>query len=804
MANKKQKARPKARAKTRKRGGGGRSAPREWVGGRLLAPLYITEPDRPPYRPELILWFELPEGFVVGQAIIDPQEPPISFGQTLRDAMRAPTLGPPRQPQRVRVADAQLAAEVRRALPEIAEVVVAPTPELDELLQRFAEFESGNDAPPSYLEGGRLSPAAIARLFRAAEALYRLAPWTFLGEDLPLRLDIPQLEIDGACITIIGGLDEERGFVVFPSLLARELFLEGVEAHQERGGALDLGTAMLVLDFERGAELPDPMRKEIAAHGWPVAGAEAYPTVTYRDPDGLPRPLEATDVAVVTACATALTAFCQRLLDDDLDDDDLDDDDLDPICASVIDDEAGEVRLTAPYQAAPSGDLPAADDRRPALPEGDHDNVTAASSLHAIDRRLVDDMIRFAARRFGDAFWAAADDFDDFEASAQLSGAWAVHHFLVEGRPIAVWYHEAKQRQLSAPELAWLAAQRFAWLSVWEVEAVDAGRSINLRDMLTDERRTVREVSGSQVLGPRDALLARVVDHAGIAVLCGSHPRPLPPLAAAEVVRRVRGRLRRKRAVPVARLRDEKLGRYLIARWDEAVDELDLRASRPPRLQNTDGDELLSTIDHFQLAPGRRAEVEAQLAGLEDVEPPDPDDSERAYVFSRTGRTAVAGLDVTLIGRAIVSEGKLRLETNSVRRADALRARLEATCGEALHHRLREHTDPVALMGGAGVATATPTTAAAATASRRSSAANLPPDVAARLILEMKTRHYAAWPDEPLPALGGKTARQAVATPAGREQVDLLLADCEHREAHEPPERRYDFAALRAELGLTD
>jgi hypothetical protein len=72
----------------------------------------------------------------------------------------------------------------------------------------------------------------------------------------------------------------------------------------------------------------------------------------------------------------------------------------------------------------------------------------------------------------------------------------------------------------------------------------------------------------------------------------------------------------------------------------------------------------------------------------------------------------------------------------------------------------------------------------------------------ARLILEMKTKHYASWADEPMPALGGKTARETVRTKAGREQVDLLLKDCENREAREPLSRRFDFSSLRADLGL--
>ena len=78
----------------------------------------------------------------------------------------------------------------------------------------------------------------------------------------------------------------------------------------------------------------------------------------------------------------------------------------------------------------------------------------------------------------------------------------------------------------------------------------------------------------------------------------------------------------------------------------------------------------------------------------------------------------------------------------------------------------------------------------------------IPTEEAARLIHAMKTKHYATWADEPMPALGGKTAREAVRTKAGREQVDLLLKDCENHEAREPIERRFDFSGLRTELGF--
>ena len=165
-------------------------------------------------------------------------------------------------------------------------------------------------------------------------------------------------------------------------------------------------------------------------------------------------------------------------------------------------------------------------------------------------------------------------------------------------------------RNRQEAERAWLEAQQQAWMTVWEVVTVDPAKTVTVKDLLSGEQRLIHEVSGSKILKSRDAVLGRVVDHEGVSVFCGIHPRPLPPLEAAEVVRRVRGKLRKKTAIPVERLRDESLGRYMIQRWEEAVEEYDTLRLVPPKLANTDGDDLLITIDHFVFDPTSRGAVE--------------------------------------------------------------------------------------------------------------------------------------------------------------------------------------------------
>ena len=213
----------------------------EWVGGQLAGPAYVTAGE--PYRVEVILWLERPGDLVVGTEVVDPQAP-VSVTQILVRTMAQPLVGPPRRPARIRVAEAALAVELRAVVPDI-DVIVAPTPELHAVLAQMAAAMPASDERESYLEAGRVPADVVAKLFRAAEMLYRLAPWKTASDDQVLRVDIPALGVHGACLSIIGGLGESLGFVLFPSLAGYEAFVDAADA--PRREELDFGTTALSL-----------------------------------------------------------------------------------------------------------------------------------------------------------------------------------------------------------------------------------------------------------------------------------------------------------------------------------------------------------------------------------------------------------------------------------------------------------------------------------------------------------------------------------------------------------------------------
>ena len=94
----------------------------------------------------------------------------------------------------------------------------------------------------------------------------------------------------------------------------------------------------------------------------------------------------------------------------------------------------------------------------------------------------------------------------------------------------------------------------------------------------------------------------------------------------------------------------------------------------------------------------------------------------------------------------------------------------------------------------------------AASSPQKPAPESVPSEVEREIVLRYKQQHYATWPDEPLPALKGKTPREAVRTRDGRKAVEELLRQFENGEERGSKAGRpaYDFSVLRKELGLSD
>lgn len=280
----------------------------EWVGGIATLPSYVIDKGEP-FRPEVLVWMGV-DGMVHGSEVGRPGELLQQAGDSLRRTVARPMSGPVPQPRRVRVALPSLAAVLRASAPAI-EVVCAPTPELDELVAHMHESFGRDDAgPQTYLSPG-VTPAAMGSFFEAAAALHRRAPWSVVPDDQTLiGVDIPAFEVRGAVLSIIGGIGESFGFLLFDSPADFHEFVEAA-ALIVHGDIPELPPHFAV-NFERGADLAPELRKEVATHGWEVAGAEAYPWPVVIDGDLVARTPSARELAVAEAICRALV----RMLDE--------------------------------------------------------------------------------------------------------------------------------------------------------------------------------------------------------------------------------------------------------------------------------------------------------------------------------------------------------------------------------------------------------------------------------------------------------------------------------------------------------
>ena len=264
----------------------------------------------------------------------------------LREALAQPAAGAPRRPDAIRVADSVIAAEVRAAVQGAIPVTVAPTPELDDLRAQLIESMPPGDEDESYFAGGRVSPAAVERLFTAARALFAMKPWSLVADTRLLRMDIPALNVDGASLVVTGPTSERRGVFIFPTPEGFDTFLDVAmqQSSDIDSGPTDVAAGYLALVYERVTDLPPSMRREAMTHGWRVDSADAYPVVECRDPDRALRPVVERDVEIVTACALSLGAFVLKhapIFSSDT---------FTPVCESYFDDDL-EVRFTVPYDA---------------------------------------------------------------------------------------------------------------------------------------------------------------------------------------------------------------------------------------------------------------------------------------------------------------------------------------------------------------------------------------------------------------------------------------------------------------------
>jgi hypothetical protein len=425
--------------------------------------------------------------------------------------------------------------------------------------------------------------------------------------------------------------------------------------------------------------------------------------------------------------------------------------------------------------------------------------VTGWARAHAIWPKTREALLSHTIDWLGQE--AIDESFDEFEGPdprqdgnadwLELFFTWHLYDWVPDGETKTVaahWLAEPAGGRDRGPDVVRLvrSANEHA-LCFFQVQGLDPGRGVVLRNLLTHEERFVVDRSLSESLPPWTVIVARLIEFSGIVLFDAVGPRALPPDFSSEAVRWIEENL--ECSLPISEERVRHFADDLIECYLQAVAADDERRSRRPSLHTSDGELVVMCKDIFRIAKGKRKEVlDALLSlGLEIDGNRTASPTKFVWLKNTEGESPP-----TLLGTLRLEKAELVLEVNSRER----RERMKALLAESLSSSLElvdseEQSQELLLSRGAEPRSA-----------NVDDTEEIPPEIAQAMIREYATKHYSSWPDAPLPALDGRTPREAMKSPEGRSALEELIRDMEHRSHGTPMAGAYDFDDLRRALGL--
>jgi len=353
---------------------------------------------------------------------------------------------------------------------------------------------------------------------------------------------------------------------------------------------------------------------------------------------------------------------------------------------------------------------------------------------------------------------------------------WILHDRIAArlGRTVMQEFLVRHGSRITKREREMVEAWSRSFVGLYEVQELTAGVGLKLKDLIFGETFFAHDVSMSTKLARWDGLLARVLpgergtELGGIGLTVPRHN--IEPLREwMEEDRREAGlEWREYLKLNWPRIRRQSFD--ISANWMESL-----------RLSNADGEEIL-----FSKAVHRIIDEPAAIGALEGCPEFSRGDAREHFVWLDDKKT--------VLGNIRMVRNELVLECNSKERVKRGKLLLLGLAGESLRHVRDEFTTQKELKR----------RAAEEPRDTHSGEEEIPKEILDEAMARFMEDHYRGWPDTKLPALDGKTPREAVRTPKGRRLVIEILKDFENvedrkRQASEP---FYDVDRLRAELGL--
>ncbi len=430
-------------------------------------------------------------------------------------------------------------------------------------------------------------------------------------------------------------------------------------------------------------------------------------------------------------------------------------------------------------------------------------------------------VMRFAKRRYGEG--ALENAWEDFLFSDKIpfdmshpEADFFLRWFTFDWRPeeeetLAELFLAGNGPRPGSDLRRFIEATLHTPYSFFQILGTDPGAGLTMRDILRRREVRVNEKSGSTILEPGHIMFARVVEMDEILFIMGNGSHVIPPTFLARLLD-VRTILEKKSPLTggsaatetLLELADELRGVYF-----KIADTLD---NRRIDVRNSDGDlfalyTLTYSTPSFEEAFHALKDLEQKATGRTDAEL--LADAERNVAGKPTKvhihwlkprkKESVEG--ATSLATFTITPSSLVVEVNSEKRSKRIQKEIKKRLGG---NAVLLRTEITSQEGIFKEAAGTTNDTISDKEREHDRLLNESPEARA-LMKGMMEKHWATWPDIPLPALRGMTPRRATKDPQGRELLDSLFMDFELKNRSQAEEYlRVDTAKLRRDLGLED
>ena len=324
-------------------------------------------------------------------------------------------------------------------------------------------------------------------------------------------------------------------------------------------------------------------------------------------------------------------------------------------------------------------------------------------------------------------------------------------------------------------------------LSFWQVEAIEYGKGMLIKDFVLERECFVYEDSGTKTIKKWDILFGQVVGLDEEYILAATGPYPLQPSMFREYIKGFTDRIKESNSHCVNPVDFLEFDVDFVACYKQCVE--DLLNPPIPKLHNTDGQKLVFTITRYAFPREKREEILQKLNSMRNIECVGDDGEESEFLWIVESRQK--RFERTTKGNIRIGEDYIQIECNSRSRDREVRTRVENFFGRLIEY---EGTDykPFEL-----------DELKETTEDPEHEDLDNPPEEVSQEFVEMVEGLYMRWADDKVPALENQTPKEAVKDPGGRDKVVAMINDWENMDLRDPERPfRFDFNKLRNVLGL--